>query len=52
MKERLQITTIILNRERQIISCKVRNETMVSTLLTVIPHSFGIPSQDKHRGKK
>ena len=35
---------IILNGEKQSIPPKIRNKTRVSTLTTVIQHSFGSPS--------
>jgi hypothetical protein len=46
------IANIELNREKQTISSKVRNETRVPTLCTPTQHSLGIPSQSKKAGRR
>ena len=43
---------IILNGEKQSISSKIRNKTRMSTLTTIIQHSFGSPSHGNQRRKK
>ena len=45
--------SIILNgEEMKIFPLKVKNKTKVSTLTTIIKHSFGSPSHDTQRRKK
>ena len=45
--------SIILNgEEMKIFPLKVKNKTKVSTLTTIIKHSFGSPSHDSQRRKK
>ena len=43
---------IILNGEKQSISPKIRNKTRVSSLTTIIQHSFGSPSCSNQRTKR
>ena len=43
---------IILNGEKQSISSKIRNKTRVSSLTTIIQHSFGSPSCSNQRTKR
>ena len=43
---------IMLNGEKQSISSKIRNETRVSSLTTIIQHSFGSPSCGNQRTKR
>ena len=40
---------IILSGEKQTISTKIRNKTRLSTLTTIIQHSFGSFSHSNHR---
>ena len=43
---------IILNGEKLKASTKIRDKTRMSTLLTLIQHSFGSPSHDNQRRKR
>ena len=43
---------IILNGEKQSISSKIRSKTRVSSLTTIIQHSFGSPSCGNQRTKR